>query len=153
MYRRNGPYPVIVLVGAALVGCARSETPAPTPPPATTPATAPAGGVKVTDIAIGRSLNADKTIADKTDTFKPSDTIYVSVKAEGSSPGATLQTRWSYQDKVVEETTEKIVATGPVVSEFHLSRPDGWPAGSYKIEVLLDGVSAGTRTFEVKPAA
>jgi hypothetical protein len=28
--------------------------------------------------------------------------------------------------------------------------PQPWPAGAYKVEVMLDGVSAGTKDFTVK---
>lgn len=108
-------------------------------------------GVKVTDIEVGRSVTADKTIAEKTDSFRPTDTFYVSVKTDGSGPSATLTARWTYQDgQVVDESTQNIAPTGSgAVTEFHLSKPDGWPAGGYKVEVLLNGTSAGTRDFRV----
>jgi hypothetical protein len=46
-----------------------------------------------------------------------------------------------------------ISPTGPAVTEFHLSKPDGWPVGNYRIEVLLNGTQAATKSFEVKQAA
>ena len=108
-------------------------------------------GVKVTDIAIGRSVAADKTIAEETASFGPADTFYLSVKTDGSGPSATLTARWTYEDgQVVDESRQNIAPTGSAgVTEFHLSKPDGWPAGGYKVEVLLDGASAGTRDFKV----
>lgn len=108
-------------------------------------------GVSVTDIDVGRSVTAGKTIAERTDSFRPADTFYVSVKTDGSSPSATLTARWTYQDgQVVDESGQNIAPTGSAtVTEFHLSKPDGWPAGGYKVEVLLNGVSAGTREFKV----
>jgi hypothetical protein len=52
--------------------------------------------VTVTDIDVGRSVAADKTIADQTDAFRPADTFYVSVKTDGSGPTATLTAgKWS----------------------------------------------------------
>ena len=107
-------------------------------------------GVKVTDIDVGRSLAADKSIADSTSSFGPSDTIYVSIKTEGSAPSATLGARWTYESgQLVEESNQTIAPTGTAVSEFHVSKPDGWPAGKYKVEVLLNGASAGSKSFEV----
>ena len=35
-------------------------------------------------------------------------------------------------------------------TEFHISKPDGWPAGKYKVEVFLNDQSAGTKNFEVQ---
>ena len=108
-------------------------------------------GVNVTRIDVGRSLTAGKTIAERADSFRPADTIYVSVETDGSAPSATLTARWSYQDgQVVDESRQNITPTGgATVTEFHVSKPDGWPAGGYKVEVLLNGASAGTREFKV----
>jgi hypothetical protein len=36
------------------------------------------------------------------------------------------------------------------VTEFHISKPDGLPAGKYKVEVLLNGNAAGSKDFTVK---
>ena len=108
-------------------------------------------GVNVTHIDVGRSLTATKTIAEKADSFRPADTFYVSVKTDGSGPSATLTARWTYEDgQVVDESRQNITPTGSAaVTEFHLAKPDGWPAGGYKVEVLLNGISAGTREFKV----
>ena len=102
-----------------------------------------------------RSVATDKTIADKTETFRPGDTFYVAVKTVGSAPTATLVAHWSYEDgQRISEATQTIAPSGPAVTEFHLSRPngpgDGWPAGDYKVEIVLNGVSAGTEKFKVQ---
>jgi hypothetical protein len=84
-------------------------------------------------------------------TFAPTDTIYVTVVTTGSAPSATLTAKWTYQDgQVVNESTQTIAPTGPAATEFHIAKPDGWPAGSYKVEVSLNGRSTGTKEFEVK---
>ncbi|HEX9725103.1 MAG TPA: hypothetical protein VGC53_12560 [Vicinamibacteria bacterium] len=129
---------VALLLAVALFGCSASKP-------------AVQAGVTVTDIDVGRSVTADKTIAEKTDSFRPADTFYVSVKTDGSGPSATLTARWTYQDgQVVDESKQDIASSGiAAVTEFHLSKPDGWPAGGYKVEVLLNGTSAGTRDFKV----
>jgi hypothetical protein len=31
-----------------------------------------------------------------------------------------------------------------------VSKPDGWPAGDYEVEVMLDGKSVGTKKLTVK---
>ncbi len=142
----------VFAAASSLLACSRTETQrTDTVAPAVSPAST--GSARVGDIAVGRTLNPDKTIADKTDSFLPTDTIYVSVKTDGSQQGAKLQTKWYFNERVVEESAETIAATGPAVSEFHLSKPDGWPVGNYRIEVLVNGASAGTKTFDVKPAA
>src|SRR5688572_16165155 len=108
------------------------------------------GGVRVSQIDIGRSLNADKSINDNTDSFKPNDVIYASIATAGSAPTATLKARWTYQDgQVVDESTQTITPTGNARTEFHISKPDGWPAGKYKFEAFLNGSSSGTKDVEV----
>ena len=109
-------------------------------------------GIRVSHIDLGRSVSADKTISGSTDSFKPNDTIYASIATEGSAPTAALKARWTYQGgQVVNESTQTIAATGDARTEFHVSKPDGWPAGKYKLEVLVNGSSAATKDFEVAP--
>ena len=122
--------------------------------PGTTGTTGTSGtsvGVRVSQIDMGRSLNADKTINDKTESFKPSDAIYASIATEGTAPTATLKARWTYQDgQVVDESTQTIAPTGNARTEFHISKPDGWPTGKYKLEAFLNGSSSATKDFEVE---
>jgi hypothetical protein len=107
-------------------------------------------GVRVSHIDMGRSLNADKTISDNSNSFKANDTIYASIATAGTAATATLKARWTYQDgQVVNESTQTIAPTGDARTEFHISKPDGWPTGKYKLEVFLNGSSAATKDFEV----
>jgi hypothetical protein len=108
--------------------------------------------VKVTDITMGRSLTAEIKIDDKAAEFKPADVIYAVVEAKGTGP-ATLAARWTYQDnQVVSEDSKTVQLTGdqPVRTEFHISKPDGWPTGMYHLVVMLNGTKAGDKDFEVK---
>ena len=117
-------------------------------PAASPPATQDA--VRVTDVDLGPGLGPDKRVTDKTDSFNPSQTIYVSVRTEGAAPSATLKARWTFQDgQVVQESSQTIAPTGAAVTEFHVSNPTGWPKGSYKVEVFLNGSSVETETFKV----
>jgi hypothetical protein len=51
---------------------------------------------------------------------------------------------------VVKEGTEVIAPTGPAATEFHIAKKTAWPAGKYKVEILVDSSSAGTKEFEIK---
>ena len=137
------------LAVAAAVACSKSAPPEPAPSPYALPTLAPSM-LKVTDVEVGRALDADKRISDKTDSFKPTDTIYVSVVTEGTSPGARLAAHWTYQDgQVVKHDETSVAPSGKAATEFHISKPSGWPEGDYKVEVTLDGASAGTKSFKV----
>jgi hypothetical protein len=133
---------LMVLLVAAGLGAACSR------PAAAPPATQSV--VRVTDVDLGLGLGPDKQVRDKTDSFSPSETIYVSVRTEVASPSATLKARWSFQDgQVVQESSQTIAPTGTAVTEFHVSNPAGWPKGSYKVEVFLNGSSVETESFKV----
>jgi hypothetical protein len=109
-------------------------------------------GVRVSHVDMGRSLTADKAIADKAGSFRPHDTIYASIATENSAATATLKARWTYQDgQLVDESSQTIAPAGDARTEFHISKPNGWPAGRYALEVFLNGSSAVTKQFDVAP--
>jgi hypothetical protein len=119
--------------------------------------TAAAGGavvapsVAVADVKLGKRLGADKQVADQTDTFKSRDTIYASVHTTGSAPSAQLAARWTFQDgQQVDERTETISPSGDAYTEFHISKPSGWPAGKYTLHVLLNSQEVQTKEFTVQ---
>lgn len=102
---------------------------------------------------MGKAIGADKKVTAATDTFAKGDTIYASVETAGSG-AATLKAKWTYHkgDKAadVSESTEKINATGPAVTAFHVVKPSGWPTGDYQVEIFLGDKSAGVKKFTVK---
>jgi uncharacterized protein YfaS (alpha-2-macroglobulin family) len=107
--------------------------------------------VKVSDVTLGRAIGGDKAVTDKTDNFKPNDTIYASVTTDGTAASSSLRARWTYSDgQVVNESTRTIAPNGRAGTEFHIAKPDGWPLGNYQVEVFLDGRSVETKKFEVK---
>ena len=136
-----------VLLAAGIVGgsaCAKKQTPE-------TAAPSPAAALSVTDVELGRAVGGDKRVTDKTESFAPNDVIHAAVLTSGTSANATLKARWTFQDgQVVNETTESIAPTADAATEFHISKPDGWPKGKYKVEIFLDGTSVRTKDFEVK---
>ena len=139
---------ILALTLSAVLGTACTKSADNTTPDTT--GTTGTSAVRVSHIDLGRELTADKLIANRTDTFKPNDTIYASVGTEGAAPSTTIKARWTFQDgQIVNESTQTIAPTGDARTEFHVSKPDGWPAGKYKIEVLVNGATAGTKEVEV----
>jgi hypothetical protein len=119
--------PVIVLL-ACLVGCGEA--------------------LRVTAIQVGRSLNVDGTIANRTTSFAPYDTIYVSVVTTGVGSGE-IGVRWMYGTRVVGEPKKQVSYRDVAATEFHLQSADGFPVGDYSVEAFLDGKSVGTQAFRV----
>jgi hypothetical protein len=72
--------------------------------------------VRVTDVELGRSIDAQGRIADGADTddFARNETIYVSVSTDGAAAGSRLTARWTFEDgQVVDESSQTLSATGP----------------------------------------
>ncbi len=155
MLRTLGLSFAVLLLAAA---CGRSDEPPTTtaappaaPPPVAAPAPTAPQPFRVASIDLGSAIAADKRIAIAAQAFAPTDTIYASVASEGAAPSVTLTARWTYEDgQLVNESSQTIAPTGPAVTEFHIAKPSGWPAGRYKIEVASDGRPIGTREFEVR---
>ena len=147
---------VMLLGSAALVAfaaCSKKEappapTPAPVPPAAQAPAAAP---FALAAIDLGKQIGADKKVTEAVAVFAPADTIYASVSTTGAAPSVALKARWTYEDgQVVNESTQTIAPTGPAVTEFHIAKPSGWPAGKYQVEISANGSAVGSKAFEVR---
>ncbi len=147
LMKSSARWTVLGLALIAAVGCAKSK-PAEQPADATPPAMV---AFKVVGMELGTSIDEQKRISAPATTFKPADVIYVSVATDGTSPGATMGAKWTYgaDGQLVNEMTEPVAPTGPANTEFHISKPDGFPAGKYRVEVTLDGASVGTKEFEI----
>ncbi len=107
--------------------------------------------VEVAHIDLGKGVGADNRVTDPSDNFTPGETVYATVVTNGSAPTAEIRTVWTFQDgQIVDESTRTIAPTGEAATEFHITKPAGLPIGKYKVEVFLNGASAGTKDFEVK---
>jgi hypothetical protein len=107
--------------------------------------------VQVTDVKVGRALGSDRRLTDETDEFRPTDVIYAVVETRGTGPNTALQARWTFEDgQVVDESSRNISAAGEDVTEFHISKPSGWPKGKYTVQILLNGSPVESEDFQVK---
>jgi hypothetical protein len=107
--------------------------------------------VAVANIDLGKGVGADNRVTDPSEAFTPGETVYATVVTNGAAPSAELKTVWTFQDgQIVDESVRTIAPTGEAATEFHITKPAGLPIGKYKVEVFLNGASAGTKEFEVK---
>lgn len=138
----------LVLVAAfAFVACGRQEETAPAEPP---PVSAPVP-FRIGAIELGSQIGADKRVLAAAESFAPTDTIYASIATEGEAKGVEIAARWSYEDgQTVAQSSETVASAGPTVVEFHIAKPDGWPAGRYRVDFTANGEPAGSRGFEVR---
>ena len=145
-----------LLLALNIAACGKKETPPPAAQPADKPAAqavAPPVVLGVTSVNLGNAIGADKRVTAPSTNFAKSDTIYAAVETQGSG-NITLKAKWTYHkgDKiaVVNENSQTITASGPAVSEFHVSMPSGWPPGDYQVEVFANDKSASVSKFTVK---
>lgn len=146
----------IALVGSlALAGCNRDKpavapttdtAPAPmTPAPAPAPMTPPpaTATVSVSSVTIGSSAAADKSVAAQS-TLGARDKIIVSVRTDGSANSAEVGARLTYEDgQVVDEETVTLNTSGSETTNIEFSNANAWPAGTYTVQVMVDGQAAG----------
>lgn len=155
----NAAIAAALVAGIALAGCKKQDTTdaaATTPPAATEPAPAPAAaepapapaGVTVTTVDLGNAVGADNRVTAPAASFAGTDTIHASVATDGA--GGNLTARWTFQDGQVVDTQDKTIPAGAQVTDFSISKPDGWPAGHYKLEVMNNGMVVQTREFDIK---
>lgn len=158
----NRIFPVLgaSVLALALVACKKDEpapTPAPAPPPAaSTPAAAPPSApapapVRIAEVQMARMVGEDMRATEPATTFAGTDAIYAVVLTEGTGNG-TLGARWTYgaEREPVYQEEHAIQATGPGVHNFRITKPDGFPAGDYQVEIVLDGTVVQTRDFKVQ---
>ena len=105
--------------------------------------------LSVTNIQLGRSVNADSTVSGFTTTFGPDDSIHLAVLTGGAGSG-TIRVRWKYGERVIDEPKKQVSYHQAAATEFRLQSPGGFPAGDYTAEVFVDDQPAGTRPFRVE---
>lgn len=158
-----------LIAACALTACKKHDetpTPAATPAPsasepvlspATPPAATPAPAANaVSDLQLGTAVGADGRVGTPATSFTPKDTLYASVSTAAGATG-TLGARWSFlgadgKAAPVEVDTQSKTLDGAAAAhhEFHVSKPDGWPVGRYRVEILHDGAVVQTREFDVR---
>jgi hypothetical protein len=109
----------------------------------------PQAPLRVDTIQLGRSLNPDNSVGTHTSTFKPLDTMYVSILTPEKGRG-TIGVKWTYAGRIVSEPTKEVSYKGPAATEFHIQNSSGFPPGSYAVEVFLDGQSVAKRDYRVE---
>ena len=149
-----------------LSACGKSSEPAspiPDTPPPSASVIAPAASapmamsmtgapaaVSFSSMELGSAVDANHKVLTSSHMFAPKDTIYASVDTMGNG-SATLAVKWTYQDgQIVHEDNKTLDAMGPETTAFMISKPSGFPAGDYKVEISLDGKPVTSKDFSIK---
>jgi hypothetical protein len=132
----------VLLLAAGAAGCGRGQAPAPSPTP---------HPVQVTELRLGAAVGLDKRVPVERLTFRPQDTVFVSIVTEGHASRVRLSARWlDPSGGLVGEMGQAIAPAGTAVSEFHLWKPGGFAPGAYQVEIWVDGTRVDARSFTVE---
>jgi hypothetical protein len=110
----------------------------------------PSEPLQIANLQLGRSLNPDNSVGAHTTRFKPDETVYVSILSD--EPGAgTITARWLLNGQVVSEAKRDVSYNREAATEFHLQNSGGFPPGTYRVEILINGEPSGSRELRVEP--
>lgn len=141
----------LVVAGILVLGACGSDR---TPRTATSDTAVSADQLMVRDIELGNAVTDDHRVTIPMTSFAPEDSIFVSVVTDGTPASATLAAVWAYHQgderTRIDSASRTIAPRGTTATAFFVSRPAGWPMGTYSVEVFADGKSVGSRDFEVK---
>ncbi|NIK39424.1 hypothetical protein FHY12_001709 [Xanthomonas arboricola] len=107
--------------------------------------------VAVSSVVVGTEAAADKSVTPSA-SIGAKSTIIVSIKTDGSASNVPVSAKMTYQDgQVAGEQTATLNTSGAETTNLSFSKPDGWPAGTYTVQAMVDGKPAGTpQTITVK---
>jgi len=148
---RGGAIAALILT----VACSKKAAPAPAEAPPVAVAPPAPVAFAVASIDIGKAIDASQKIAAMSATFGVRDTIYASVSTVGAGTNAIVGAKWTFvttagKEILVNETSQTISPTGPVATEFHISKASAWPKGNYKVDITVNGTSAGVKDFTIQ---
>ncbi len=139
-----------VLLAVLFPACGGREN-APAPHPSEIPPVTAVPVLKVIELRLGRGPER-APVSDRQTVFAPQDPVALTVITQGSRASARLRVRLSIAAKPLAESSTAFAPTGTTVTDFALSRPEGWPLGTGRVEVWLEEEPAGAVDFEVRAA-
>ena len=141
----------VASVAMALVAVSGACKKAAPPPPVVQEPAPPPPPLAVGMVDLGKAINANKQVAASMTQFGIRDTIYASVATTGVATSATISAKWTFQTgQLVDSTSQAVAPTGPANTEFHITKKSAWPAGKYKVAIMLNGGQAMEKEFEIK---
>ncbi len=108
--------------------------------------------VDIEGLELGRTVGADGKIAEKMDEFRTNDTIVAVVETDDNESGKELIARWTYgdNDQLVEEQRQTVSVGTDARTAFRITKPTGWPIGTYHVRIMYNGKEVKSEEFKVK---
>ncbi len=108
--------------------------------------------VDIEGLELGRTVGADGKITDKSSEFRTNDTIVAVVETDDNESGKELVARWTYgdADQLVEEQRQTVSVGTDARTTFRISKPTGWPVGTYHVRIMHNGKEVKSEQFTVR---
>lgn len=139
---------VLSLLLAACSGGDRAGAPAAADSAGATDAAA-GGDFTVAEVQMARTYDSGGSpVTEPATRFAPDDHIEAVILTEGVG-GGRLAARWRFghDGPVFHEEAHRVDEAG--VHAFRVAKGDGFPAGDYQVDILLDGAVVVSRRFQV----
>lgn len=107
---------------------------------------------RLAEAVVCRDLSDDDAPIDPTEVFSDDDDFHVSVEYFDVEEGQSVGVEWFFEGELWRESSITVDAAnvGDGYAVFSLTNSELWPAGSYHVDVYLDGESDHTVEFRVE---
>jgi len=114
-----------------------------------------AENINVTDVHLGTEVDDNHAVTSPQTAFASDDeNIHLSVTtvSDSNAPAtATIGVRWTFEDgQLIDERSAALEFTDRDTTSFHVNNTDGWPMGTYNVEVTLNGEAVERRQFTIQ---
>src|SRR5688500_19518170 len=89
----------------------------------------PSEPLQIVTVQTGKSLNTDHSVGTHAISFRPTDTMYVSVLTADRGAG-TITVKWSLYGRVIHQVTRKVSNNGQAATDFRFQAADGFPVAA-----------------------
>ncbi len=110
----------------------------------------------VNNVTLAENTTGDKEPVNPTIVFKPTAVIHAVVRSQSAPANTKFKASWYVVDvgnaadpnSLITET--ELATDGSRNIDFSISPPDNWPAGTYRVEISVNGALDTVKTFSVK---
>lgn len=141
------------LAALALIGCDDTSRRSADAAESSETMTPPAPRVVTIELG-GRAGEESLRITDPRTTFGAMDTVFLAVITSNADADSRLSARWRAPDGVVVDSSGENIdrsrGTANAVTQFRVHQDEGWMPGEYTVDIWMNDMSVGSKTFTVE---
>lgn len=131
-----------------VAGCSKKEEPTTTNTTTINTTETPA----VAALTMASKVDGGNNPTNSTTTFSKTDTIWAVADLTGTAVGTPVEAHWFHttSNQQINANTVTTTSAGEHRLPFFISKPDGWPTGDYRVDILINGSVMKSSTFQVQ---